>query len=276
MKQFYTYLHCKPDGIPFYVGKGYGNRSHNLINSRNPHHKNIVAKYGKENILVYVFECESEEQAFVDEITQIAHLKCEGFELVNMTDGGEGASGTNVTLETRNKMSIKSKLKWQDQEFKKRQSEAHKGKVSSQETCNKISAIKKAKNFKHSEETKLKISTSLTGKKLSEETCKKLSIARKGKNKSTEWCEKISLAKKGKTFTDEHKENLKNNHWTKRQNIEEIRKKISLTHTGKILSQEHKNAIGLSSAGMKHSEESKNKMRDAWVLRKLNKENNHD
>ena len=25
-KQFYTYLHCKPDGTPFYVGKGHDAR----------------------------------------------------------------------------------------------------------------------------------------------------------------------------------------------------------------------------------------------------------
>jgi len=26
-KQFYTYLHCKPDGTPFYVGTRLGNKN---------------------------------------------------------------------------------------------------------------------------------------------------------------------------------------------------------------------------------------------------------
>jgi hypothetical protein len=38
MAQFYTYLHCKPDGTPFYVGKGSGKRS-NFMYDRNPHHQ---------------------------------------------------------------------------------------------------------------------------------------------------------------------------------------------------------------------------------------------
>lgn len=98
--QFYTYLHCKPDGEPFYVGKGirstckdnYTKRSHNFT-KRNAYHKNIVAKYGKENIGVFVFPCESEEQAFLNEIQQIAQLRRDGYELCNLTDGGEGSSG---------------------------------------------------------------------------------------------------------------------------------------------------------------------------------------
>lgn len=64
--QFYTYLHCKPNGDPFYVGKGCdtgsGRRSH-AFGQRTKHHKNVVAKYGRDNIKVFVFPCESEAQA---------------------------------------------------------------------------------------------------------------------------------------------------------------------------------------------------------------------
>lgn len=93
IKKFYTYLHCKPNGDPFYVGKGNGKRSHDFTCGRNQHHKNIVAKYGKENVGVFVFDCDSEAQALADEVQQIAQLREEGYELCNMTDGGEGASG---------------------------------------------------------------------------------------------------------------------------------------------------------------------------------------
>lgn len=98
--QFYTYLHCKPDGTPFYVGKGADRRSHSN-KSRNKHHKNTTAKYGWENILVYVFPCDSEAQALADEIQQIAQLRREGYGLCNLTDGGEGCSGLVHTFETR-------------------------------------------------------------------------------------------------------------------------------------------------------------------------------
>lgn len=93
MRQFYTYLHCKPNGQPFYLGKGTGKRAHDFINGRNRHYMRVLSKHGKSNILVFVFPCESEQQALSDEIQQIAQLRREGVALVNMCDGGEGASG---------------------------------------------------------------------------------------------------------------------------------------------------------------------------------------
>ena len=108
--QFYTYLHCRPDGTPFYVGKGnnrFGKRSHEF-RRRNQYHQHIVSKYGRENILIYIFPCESEEQAFADEAQQIAQLRQAGYSLCNLTDGGEGSSG-RVNTETR---SAKLKMAW--------------------------------------------------------------------------------------------------------------------------------------------------------------------
>lgn len=111
-RTYYTYLHCKPDGEPFYVGKGVDkfyeghgtDRRCFSKKNRNKHHRNITAKYGWENILVYVFPCISEVQAFADEIQQIAQLRREGFKLVNITDGGEGPTGWVPTVETRLKI----------------------------------------------------------------------------------------------------------------------------------------------------------------------------
>ena len=116
-KQFYTYLHCKPNGDIFYVGKGCGNRAYKFT-KRNSYHQNIVSKYGKENILVYVFTCESEEIAFADEKQQILWLKKDGYELANFTDGGEGCSGATWKLseDTKHKMSISKKGTKQSEE----------------------------------------------------------------------------------------------------------------------------------------------------------------
>jgi len=92
VKSFYTYVHAKPNGDIFYVGKGFGKRSHSH-SGRNRHHRNVTAKYGWKGIQIFVFPCASEEQAFADEIQQIAQLRRDGYELVNYSSGGEGPSG---------------------------------------------------------------------------------------------------------------------------------------------------------------------------------------
>ena len=103
--QFYTYLHCKPDGTPFYVGKGSGRRAHEF-QRRNRHHEFIVQKYGRKNIKVFIFACESEEQAFSDEIHQISQLRKEDIKLTNVSGGGEGATGAYKTLYTHEGLSL--------------------------------------------------------------------------------------------------------------------------------------------------------------------------
>lgn len=91
-KQFYVYIHKKPDGTPFYVGKGTGKRAY-TFHRRTEWHKNIVSKYGKDNIIVEVINCISESQAFDLERVYIKQFKHDGVCLVNLTDGGEGVAG---------------------------------------------------------------------------------------------------------------------------------------------------------------------------------------
>lgn len=96
MRQFYAYVHARPDGRIFYVGKGHGARSKNLV-GRNMYHRNVVDKHGAENILVGEITCSSEEIAFELERGLIKCLKRAGVKLTNMTDGGEGTSGYQHT-----------------------------------------------------------------------------------------------------------------------------------------------------------------------------------
>lgn len=91
-RQFYVYIHYKPNGDPFYVGKGIFERA-NSLKPRNPHHKNILLKYGTDNIIVQIYVCDSETHALQREVELIAQFRSEGFILTNMTDGGEGVSG---------------------------------------------------------------------------------------------------------------------------------------------------------------------------------------
>jgi hypothetical protein len=103
---FCTYIHSKPDGTPFYVGKGRATRAYEFSKSRRTqHHHNIISKYGRDNILVCLFPCKSEQDAFELEIFWIRKLKEQGYPLINLTEGGEGASGREMTDRQREALS---------------------------------------------------------------------------------------------------------------------------------------------------------------------------
>lgn len=109
MKHFCAYIQARPNTIDahgiFYVGKGTHARAQSL-KARNPHHGNIVAKYGAENILVGMMTCSSEATAFDLERGLIKCLRRMRVKLTNMTDGGEGVSGLQHSQESKLKMSV--------------------------------------------------------------------------------------------------------------------------------------------------------------------------
>ena len=204
MAQFYTYLHCKPDLTPFYVGKGSLKRCYEFGRGRRGiHHQNIVAKYGQENIQIIIFKKDSEEAAFKSEISLIGMLRRAGFDLCNKTDGGEGTSGIEFSNERREKhanaaMGNKYSLgyKHTPEECTKR-STRQKGKVLSPEHRAKLSAATRPSR-PCSEETKTKISRSLIGNKNSVGNKTNL-----GRHPSMETRAKLSLAAKGRTHSPE-------------------------------------------------------------------------
>ena len=102
MNHFCVYLHKRPDGSPFYVGKGTLYRAHRLLRN-NPHHRNIVTKYGTDNIIIEIVKDSlSESDAFSQEVALISELRTAGARLCNMTSGGEGGIPSE---ETRLRMS---------------------------------------------------------------------------------------------------------------------------------------------------------------------------
>lgn len=253
MKQFYTYLHCKPDGTPFYVGKGMGRRGYSLV-PRNSYHGNIIAKYGKDNIDILVFPQESEDAAFKTEKLWIDRLRAEGYVLTNMTDGGEGQCG--VVLSDDEKKKISEILRGNKRNL---------GNKASLETRAKISAAVKGR--KASNETKAKLSVASTGRnvgrKASNETKAKISASLKGRSSELmkskwndpEYRARMSDAHKGKKVSKETREKLSKAMFVRHDNPE-VRKKISSalignTHTkGHKLTDEHRAKVSESSKKM--------------------------
>lgn len=105
MKTYYAYLHARPGASSakdiFYVGKGTRRRSHDFKSNRNEHYKNVVAKHGKDSIMVSVHECSTEAFALELEIGLIKTLRRMGVALTNQTNGGDGVSGCVISAKNR-------------------------------------------------------------------------------------------------------------------------------------------------------------------------------
>ena len=101
-KMYYIYQHSKADtNEVFYIGKGKGNRL-NTKRGRNQYWHNVVDKHGfTAKIIANNLD---EELAFLCEVEAIDLYRRLGIQLVNATDGGEGASGYKHTEEHRQKM----------------------------------------------------------------------------------------------------------------------------------------------------------------------------
>lgn len=120
--RFYVYLHLKPSGEIFYVGKGTGKRAWSR-NLRNRHWRYVVAFY---DFVVQIHTDNlTEEQAFELEKQLIKHYKKTTI-LTNVTDGGGGVSGSHVNLGVPKTELHKEKLR-----------QVNKGKKQSKETIEK-------------------------------------------------------------------------------------------------------------------------------------------
>lgn len=179
----YAYIHCKPDGTPFYVGKGALRRA-KYLGERNPHHQATVNKYGKANILVGMLECSTDNIAYDLERGIIKCLRRQDIQLTNFTDGGEGTS--NPTPETR-----------------KRLSEAAKKRGVS-EACHQARVI--AKTGKPlSEEQKKKQSETMRGIVFTEQHKENIRASAKKRGVSPELLAKAHAASRGRVQTVEER-----------------------------------------------------------------------
>jgi len=175
-------------------------------------------------------------------------------------------TGKIVSEETRKKISEISKN--MSEETRKKISDAHTGdknhfygKRHSEESILKMSESKKGCKgnigFRHSEETKRKISELSRGKHHSEETKQKLRNMGLGRKHSEETKQKMSESRRAKQY----------------HHSEETRKKLSEAQKGHAMPPENKAKLLLVHKGKVLSEETKRKMSEAkkqyWLNKKL-------
>src|SRR6266568_6698581 len=123
--KFYTYLYLRANGTPYYVGKGQGRRAFSTCR--------IIAR-PEADARILIQHWESESKAFEMEkwYIRLFGRKDNGTGILrNLTDGGEGFSGLVFDAEHCRKIGEASKGR-------------SKGVKRSKETCQKISAAKKA------------------------------------------------------------------------------------------------------------------------------------
>lgn len=147
--------------------------------------------------------------------------------------GGPSNPGGNHLPETIEKMKESARIRWLDDEERKKQGDRQKGKKRSEKTRKKLSKALKGKGIGRtviiSEESRKKISKTLKGRKLSESHKQNISSG----------CLK--------TFKD------------------------NPPNVGRKLTAEHKEKIGKSLVGKSHTEETKNKMRIKALKRERKK-----
>lgn len=184
-QKFYVYIQRKPNGDPFYVGKGIGTRLLNDV-ERNPYYESIIKKYGRDNIQRLYRYVDSEEVAFKVEKALIWFLRdvCL-YSLTNMTAGGEGCSGYRHTNDARIEMSrsrkgrpSKKKGVPLTQAHKQNVSQALKGRTPPRERVEKMARSMKGKvpwnkGIPCSPDCKKKLSLKIKGKKWGPKTLAK-------------------------------------------------------------------------------------------------------
>ena len=106
MKEYYTYAYLREDRSPYYIGKGKGYRafSKHCRSCSVPERNRIL--FLKKNL--------TEEEAFKHEIYMISVFGRKDLGtgiLRNLTDGGDGSSGTIITEKTRENFRQRWKIK---------------------------------------------------------------------------------------------------------------------------------------------------------------------
>lgn len=201
---------------------------------------NAIRKYGEDSFKIQVLAMDNPDNLPMLEINAIKKHGTFGVGGYNLTAGGEGTLGRSFTVSEETKAKIskttkgrigkplsnETKKKLRDANIDKKASEAIKKKIS-------IALMGKQKGKITSEETKAKISTSLSGRKLTEKQKYNLAKSREGK----------ITGMAGKLHSEETKQKISINRIRKRsdyQHSDETKRKISEVNKGKVISKESK------------------------------------
>jgi hypothetical protein len=180
-----AYVHCKPDGTPFYVGKGSQRRA-KYLGERNPKHRAVVSKYGRKNILIGSFLCSDNSTALQLEMGLIKRLRAMGIPLTNFTDGGDG--GRNPCPETRDRLSKAAKLRGISDACREASRQARLGSPLSPNHKEKLRAAFLGKTFSEEHRNNIRVSAKKRG--MSEPVLQKAWAANRGRVRPPEETEK--------------------------------------------------------------------------------------
>lgn len=187
---FYTYAHYKKDtGEIFYIGKGSGRRhlqGWTKSGHRSEFWKRTVDKHGFRSEILAIWP--SEQEAFDHEKFLISAFKGMGASLVNLCDGGLGASGAKRSPEICELIGAR-----------------YRGKKLNETHCKNISLSKLG--TKQNPETVAKRIAKTRGQKRSEEVKQKLSA--KAKQRSSEQIARAAEARSLVGYSDEHREKIR-------------------------------------------------------------------
>lgn len=252
---YYIYEHWRLDkNVCFYVGKGQKRRAWNFFTpgSRNRWHIFLLRKLHPNGLVEvrFVEKDLDENRAFELERERIAYWRALGIRLVNLTDGGEGASGVKMSEETRRKLSVSNKGRKISPEHRAILSAALKG------NKHAVGAVR-------SPEYLAALGARSLGRKASRETRLKQRLRKLGRKLSDEHKSKIR-ASVVDTYKDE-------NVRKKCANSPEVIERIRLLNTGRKQTPEHIAKKVNAVLGQKRSEATRQLMRESAIRRETAK-----
>jgi group I intron endonuclease len=206
-------------------GKEYVGQTNNF-KDRSMNHKSFgnkkclldraINKYGIKNFSIRLVDVANDDEDLNrKEQFYIHYFDCKYPKGYNLTDGGTGRRGYNVSEETKRKISKANKGKIRSEEVRMKMSESSKGsknnnygKIHTDEAKIKISKANIGSRngrwgVKLTEEQKRRVSEVHTNKIVTDETRKKISEGNKGKKLKEETKKKLSEMNKGKKLTKE-------------------------------------------------------------------------
>ena len=227
--EYYVYLLLDPTTFyaPFYVGKGKGARWRRHLsetlektaNRRKVRRITKIRQQGHEPVVMMWNTGLSETEAFEIEKALIHRFGRKHYDrgglLLNIAEGGCGGVTNSVGREKYIE-ELKDRMKGaqnpffgktHSDEFRRLNSELHKGKTISPEQREKISAALKGR--KRTPEVKARMSAAGKGIRKSEEHKAKIGARHRGKVISREHREKLSIAGRGRLHSEESKQKMR-------------------------------------------------------------------